>query len=381
MAGGQSLSLHRKEFPITRKYVYFDHASVGPIPRRSLRAVQKLNEEKLIMGKLAWEEWDKVLDEARRVIASFISAGEDEIALTVNTSEGLGIVTNGVEWKPGDNIVTTDLEFPSSLFACQGVAQRYGVELRVVRNIDGELPLTEYSKAIDEHTKLVVFSHVQFSNGYRTELQELADIAHSRGAMVLVDAIQSLGTMPLDVRREDVDFLACGGYKWLLAPIGVGFLYVRREHLDKIAPTILGYRSDEEVYDLYYRELSLAKNARRFEHGQRNFPGFAGMVESMKMLKEAGLRKVRMRIWRLGDEIIGGAQELNLSINSSLREENRSGIVNLNVKNPEKVKERLLREGIVVSARKGLRVSPHFYNTQEEVERFLLALGKIIKEV
>lgn len=369
----------RQEFPVTQRYVYFDHASVSPLPRRSCRAVQKLNEEKLMQGKLVWMGWDKVLDDARCVIAGFISAGEDEIALTANTTEGLGIVTNGVKWMKGDNIVTTDLEFPSSLFACQGVARRYGVELRVVRNVGGELPLTEYAKAIDEHTKLVVLSHVQFSNGYRTELRELADIAHSRGAMVLVDAIQSFGTMPVNVRKEDADFLASEGYKWLLSPIAVGFLYMKKEHLDKIAPTILGYRSDEEVYDLYYRELSLARNARRFEHGQRNYPGFAGMMASMKMLLEVGLKKVQRRIWRLGEGIIEGAEELDIMVNSSLRDKNRSGIVNLRVKNPEEVEEKLLREGIVVSARKGLRVSPHFYNTTQEVERFLLALGKIVR--
>lgn len=363
----------RREFPVTEKYVYFDHASVGPMPRRSLRAVLELNEQKL-MGKLHWDEWEDVLEEAREVIAEFISAKRDEIALTANTTEGLGIVTNGINWGKDDNIVTTDLEFPSSLFACQGVSRRHGAELRVVRNVEGALPLTEYAKAIDEHTKLVVFSHVQFSNGYRTELKELAEIAHARGAMVLVDAIQSLGSMPLDVRREGVDFLSSGGYKWLLSPIGVGFLYVKKERLEDIAPSILGYRSDEEVYDLYYRELSLAESARRFEHGQRNFPGFAGMKESLKLLLQVGLRQVQKRVWGLGDRIVEGAREVGLGTNSSTKAENRSGIVNLKFENPEKAEELLLKEGIVVSARKGIRVSPHYYNTKGEVERFLTTL-------
>ncbi len=367
----------RREFPVVKKYVYFDHASVGPLPWRSLRAVQNLNEEKLL-GKLEWDEWEGALGEARRVIAEFMSAGKEEIALTANTTEGLGIVTNGVKWRKDDNIVTTDLEFPSSLFACQGAARRYGVELRVVRNVRGELPLAEYAKAIDERTRLVVLSHVQFSNGYRTELRELADLAHSRGAMVLVDAIQSIGTMPVNVRKEGVDFLACGGYKWLLSPVGVGFLYVKKEHLDDVVPSIVGYRSDEEVYDLYYRELSLAKSARRYEHGQRNFPGFAGMKESMKLLLHVGLKKVQKRVWELGDRILIGAGELGIDTNSPINASNRSGIVNLQHESPGKAEEELLRMGVVVSARNGIRVSPHFYNTKEEVDRFLSALEELI---
>lgn len=371
-----NLNKLREEFPVTEDYVYLDHASVGPLPRSSCRAVQGLTEDKLL-GKLQWEEWEGLLEDTRGVIASFVSAGRDEIALTANTTEGLGIVANGVKWKKGDNIVTTDLEFPSSLFTCQGVARRYGAELRVVRNAGGALPLAEYSKNIDEHTRLVVLSHVQFSNGYRTELRELADIAHDAGAMVLVDAIQSLGSMPVNVRKEKVDFLASGGYKWLLSPMGVGFLYVNKEHLDKITPTILGYRSDEEVYDLYYRELSLAKSARRFEHGQRNFPGFAGMKESLRLLMKTGLKDVQKRVLGLGDLIIKGAKELGFGINSPLSPRNRSGILNLGIENPEKVEAKLLREGIVVSARRGLRVSPHFYNTEEEVERLLSALERL----
>jgi selenocysteine lyase/cysteine desulfurase len=367
----------RKEFPITKSYVYLDHASVGPLPRRSFKAVERLNEEKLLKGKLAWEGWDEVLDDVRRAIADFISAGEDEIALTSNTSEGLGIVTNGFRWEKGANIVTTDLEFPSSLFACQGVSRRYGAELRVVRNVGGTLPLEEFDKAIDNNTGMVVLSHVQFSNGYRSKLRELSDIAHEKGATVLVDAIQSIGAMPLDVEKEDVDFLSCGGYKWLLSPIGVGFLYVKRACLDKIAPTILGYRSDEEVYNLSYRRLSLAGSARRFEHGQRNYPGFAGMVESLKMLKEVGMKNIQKRIWKLCEDVIKGAQELNIPVNSPLLAENRSGIVNLGVTSPGDVEEKLLLKGIIVSSRDGLRVSPHFYNTREDVERFLFALSRI----
>jgi selenocysteine lyase/cysteine desulfurase len=183
--------------------------------------------------------------------------------------------------------------------------------------------------------------------------------------------------MPVNVRKEGVDFLASGGYKWLLSPIGVGFLYVKKEHLEKITPSILGYRSDREVYDLYYRKLSLAESARRFEHGQRNFPGFAGMMESMKLLLEVGLKEIQKRVWGLSDRIVEGARELGIETNSPINARNRSGIVNLGLQNSEKLEEQLLSRGIVVSARKGIRVSPHFYNTEEEVERFLSVLEEL----
>ena len=367
----------KKEFPVSEKFLYFDHAAVGPLPLRSLRAVNNFNEQKLF-GNLHWQTWDDVLGEVRNVIAKFISGNEGEIALTCNTSEGLGIIANGVNWEKQDNIVTTDLEFPSSLFTSQNISQRHHIDLRIVKNIDGALPLDEYINVIDKRTKLVVLSHVQFSNGFKTDLRSLSDIAHENGAMVLVDGIQSVGSMPFDVKKERIDFLTTGGYKWLLSPFSVGFLYIKKERLDKIIPSVVGYRSDKEVYNLLFRQLNLSDNARRFEHGHRNFPGFAAMVESLNLLLEVGLKNIKKQIWTLNDRIIEGSEELGIDINTPLSPENRSGIINLNINHPERVEKVLLKQSIVISVRNGVRISPHFYNTLSEVEKLLLLLEKSI---
>jgi selenocysteine lyase/cysteine desulfurase len=366
----------RSEFPITRKYAYFDHAAVGPLPTRVIEATKHVVEEKS-EGGVHWGSWEDIAEATRKSIAALIKSRDEEIALVHSTSEGLAIVANGLPYEKGQNIVTCDLEFTSNLFPWQALARRYGLELRVVRNSDGRLQMDDFAGAIDAKTRLVAISYVQYSNGFRINLRELSKIAHENGAYVVTDAVQAVGQMPVDVSELGVDFLATSGHKWLLSPVATGFLYVRQELFGALWPTIVGYRSDENSMEFSFREFQPAHTARRYEGGQLNFPGFAGMRESIALLQEVNVDTVRSRILSLVGRMVDGLKRnTSVQVKSCLDEEFRSGIVSLACRDPGSIAQRLLQRGIVVSVRGGgLRISPHFYNTEGEIDRLVSELN------
>ena len=368
----------RSEFPVTERYAYFDHAAVGPLPTRAIEASKRVVEEKS-EGDLHWGSWEDAAEATRKSIASLVKAKGEEIALVHNTSEGLAIVGNGLSYAKGQNIVTCDLEFTSNLFPWQALARRYGLQLKVVRNRDGRLEMDDFVTAIDAKTKVVAISYVQYSNGFKIDLKELSRIAHENGVYVVTDAVQALGQMPVDISELGVDFLATSGYKWLLSPIATGFLYVRQALFEELWPTIVGYRSDENSMEFNFREFQPGHTARRYEGGQLNFPGFAGMRESIALLEEVGIDTVRTRILSLVDRMVDGLKRnTSVHVKSSLEESSRSGIVSLACRDPESLAQRLLQRGVVVSVRGGgLRISPHFYNTEGEIDKLVSELNAL----
>ena len=368
----------RKEFPITNKYAYFDHAAVGPLPTRTVESVNRVTEEKCD-GDLHWGSWEDTAEAVRASIATLIGASAEEVALVHSTSEGIAIVANGLSYAQGSNIVTCDMEFMSNLYPWQVLVKRHGLDLRVIRNRDGTLRMEDFSEAIDAKTRIVAVSHVQYANGFRIDLDKLSKIAHENGAYVISDAVQSVGQMPVDVSKLGVDFLATSGYKWLLSPISTGFLYVRQELFEEVWPTIVGYRSDENPFEFSFREFRPAHTARRYEDGQLNFPGFAGMKESITLLQEVSVGTIQTRILFLVDHLIDGLKRnTNMQVKSCMDESCRSGIVNLACRDPESIAKRLLQRGIVVSVRSGgLRISPHFYNTEGEIDKLVSELNAL----
>lgn len=338
------------------------------------RGVQEKSE-----GDLHWESWEEEAEAARKSIARLVGSREEEIALTTSTSEGLAIVANGLSYEKDQNLVTCDMEFASNLFPWQALTKRHGIELKVVRNHEASLKMEDFSDAIDAKTKLVAVSYVQYYNGFRTDLAELSKIAHENGAYVVTDAVQAVGQMPIDVTKLGVDFLATSGYKWLLSPMATGFLYVRRQLLDELWPTIVGYRSDANPMDHNYRNFQPAQTARRYEAGQLNFPGFAGMKEAIGLLEGVGIENVWSRILSLIELLRNGLEKNStFQIRSSMDQRSKSGILTLACGNAESIAERLFEDGIVVSVRGGgLRISPHFYNTEEEIHKLLSELNAL----
>ncbi|MEM3458904.1 MAG: aminotransferase class V-fold PLP-dependent enzyme [Candidatus Bathyarchaeia archaeon] len=369
----------RKQFPITKNKVFLNHAAQSPLPKPVADALRKCVDEFSNFGDTSIK-WN---DGGKPFFAKLIGAKPEEIALVENTSIGLNIAANVLSYPRGSKIVTTDLEYPSVVYPWL----RKGLDVKVdyVKNVNGKILLEDVEKAVDDKTMAVAVSHVEYVNGFRHDLRALSEIAHEHGAYLIVDAIQSVGTMPIDVKKDDVDFLATACYKWLLSPPGTGYLYVKEELIEKFEPTFVGWASvKQEIFETVdfwdIWSLKLSETASRFEVGSPGFISFTGTMEALKLLLEFGVENVQERILKLTDRIIEAVKDLELKLQTPEDPQYRSGIVNFKIDKPKKLTETLRQKGIVTSARaRGLRVSPHFYNTEEEIDKLMEEVKKWLK--
>jgi len=312
-------------------------------------------------------------NDGKQAFSKLVGAKPEEIALVPNTSTGLNIAANVLHYPSGSKIVTTDLEYPSVTYPWL----RKGLDIKVhyVKNVNGRILLDDMEKAIDDKTTAVAISHVEYANGFRHNLRVLSEMAHEHGAYLIVDAIQSAGATKVEARRDDVDFLTAACYKWLLGPAGAAYLYVRDDLIEKFEPPFVGWASvDQKIFETVdfwdIWNLSLSKTASRFEAGSPSILSFAGAAESMRILLDFGIENVNERILALTDHLIDNIKDLKLGLQTPEEKQNRSGIVNFRIKNPQKIAKKLEEKGIIISARaNGIRVSPHFYNTEEEIDR------------
>jgi cysteine desulfurase/selenocysteine lyase len=366
----------REQFPITKNKTFLNHAAISPLPKPVADAVRKYAEEFSNLGTTSIE-WN---DGGKPLFAKLACAQPGEIALIENTSVGLNIAANVLCYPPNSKIVTTDLEYPSVVYPW--LRQSLGVKIHYVNNINGKISLDDVEKAVDDKTVAVAISHIEYVNGFRHNLRVLSEIAHEHGAYLIVDAIQSAGTMQIDVRRDDVDFLMAACYKWLLSPPGAAYLYVKDELIEKFEPPFVGWASvNQEVFETVdfwdIWNLKLSKTASRFEVGSPSIASFTGATEAMKMLLDFGLENVRKRIIKLTDHLIDSVKDMGFKLQTPEEKQCRSGIVNFKVSKPQRLIQKLEKKGIVVSARAhGIRVSPHFYNTEEEIDKLMKEIKK-----
>ena len=365
----------RQNFPIIKNKVFLNHAAHSPLPKPVFESMMKYLRE-------ASEEWASEIDleETKRLFARLINAKPEEIAYIPNTSIGLNIIANMLEYNENSNIVTTDLEFPSVVYPW--LRKKLNVEVRYVKNVNGKLRDEDFERAIDDNTAAMVVSHVEYANGFKNNLKSLSKLAHEHGAFLVVDAIQSTGAIKVDVKQDDIDFLATACYKWLLGPSGIGFLYIKEELIEEFEPPMVGWASVEpqvfetvEFWDIW--NLRLSKTASRFEVGSPSVIGCIGAAAALKLLLDYGMEYVEERILALTDYLIERVKEAGWKLQTPEERELRSGIVNFIIDKPAERVEQLAKKGIVVSARaNGIRVSPHFYNTKEEIDRLVDELLK-----
>jgi selenocysteine lyase/cysteine desulfurase len=358
----------REQFPVTNNKVFLNHAAESPLPKPVVEAVSKYANEFSNSGKTSID----CNDGGKPYFAKLVGAKAGEIALIENTSVGINIAANVLDYPPGSKIVTTDLEYPSVVYPW--LRRSLGVKVHYVKNVHGRVLLDDMEKAVDDKTVAVAISHVEYVNGFRNDLRVLSEIVHEHGAYLIVDAIQSVGTMQVEVKRDDVDFLMAACYKWLLSPHGAAYLYVKDELIEKFEPPFVGWASVKQemfdtadFYDIW--NLNLSKTASRFEVGTPCTISFVGAAEAMKMLLHYGIENVRKRIMKLTDHLIEDVEDLGLKLQTPKEKQSRSGIVNFEMNRPQKLVEKLEKKGIVVSVRaNGIRVSPHYYNTEEEID-------------
>jgi selenocysteine lyase/cysteine desulfurase len=374
-------SAFRDLMPVTRRWAYFDHAAVAPLTTRARTALAEWADEFTENGLTHYSRWLARIEEVRRLVGRLLNADPLDVAFIKNTSEGIGIVAEGLDWRPGDNVVTAEEEYPANVYPWLNLAGR-GVELRRVPSRDGRVLLDDLLAATDGHTRLVTISWVEYASGFRNDLDAIGEACRQRGILFFVDAIQGLGALPLDVSRSPIDFLAADGHKWLLGPEGAGVFWIRRDLVDRLHPVGVGWHSVIGAWDFGAIDFRLKPNAGRWESGSQNIAGITALGASLELLLEIGVDAMSRRILDLADRFCAEVERTGWKVHGSRRENERSGIVSL-VAPAERsagfipaVVRQLRQQGVVVNHRAGrLRVSPHAYNTPEELDRLVELLG------
>ena len=366
--------------PIASRLAYFDHAAVAPLPSPTREAIRTWLDEATEQGDTAWSRWAGRIEQVRTAAATLINADPAEIALVPNTTSGIGLVAEGYPWQAGDNVVTLANEFPSNQYPWMNLATR-GVETRRALVEQGIVDLDRLAAACDARTRIVAVSWVGYATGWRIDVQAVAELCRHKNCLFFLDAIQGLGVFPLDVRATKVDFLAADGHKWMLGPEGAGLLFVRREHLDLLRPLNVGWNSVVQGNDYTKIELKLRPAAARYEGGSQNMVGFIGLGASLDLLTSLG---VGPQASPVADEVLATTDyacqrlgELGVSLLAPRTGPHRSGIVTFQLpgRDSNQVRRTLEAAGIITRCRAGgVRLSPHGYNTRDEIERMLEVL-------
>ena len=374
-----SIQRARELFPITRERVYMNHAAIGPLPQT---AVERATAVAQSVADSADEHWDDRLAEAERVrglAARLMGAQQEhEVAFVGNTSEGLSIVSAGLDWQPGDNVVGADCEFPSNVYPWLRLSKQ-GVEYRQAAELNGRLDTESVLSQIDGRTRVVALSWVQFASGFKSDLRTIGEYCRERDVIFVVDGIQALGALDIDVVRDNVDVLAADAHKWLLGPEGIGVTYVSDRVIDRLEPIRVGWTSVKSWINWTRYELNYRDGAGRFEPGTLNMLGIYALGASLELLLEHGTPEIEERIHGLTDRLATGLAERHFHVVSSRAEGEWSGVVAVThpTSEPKDIVASLGRAGVDVAHRAGrVRIAPHFYNTEEEVDRLLQVLAQ-----
>jgi selenocysteine lyase/cysteine desulfurase len=363
--------LRQAEFPVTARWAYFDHAAVAPLPRSSGAVLRAWAEDVEQNGVVHWPDWERKLGGLRSDLARLIGAEPDEIAFVASTTHGLGLVAEGFPWRAGDSVVTAAEEYPSNIYPWMNLASR-GVTLRLVRSREGRIWVDDLAAAIDGSTRVLTISHVEFASGFKNDLDRLVELCRERDVALCVDAIQGLGPHVIDVRRTPVDFLAADGHKWLLGPEGAGLLYIRRDWIERLRPLGVGWHSVVGSFNSPQLAFRLKPSAERWEGGSFNMPGLQALGASVGLLLQLGPAAVSARILERAAAVRALARSAGWQVYGSSRPEDLSAIVALTREgvDPDLAARTLRARGVILASRRGrLRVSPHVYNSDDDLRR------------
>jgi selenocysteine lyase/cysteine desulfurase len=369
----------RREFPGLAEGVYLNSAAESLGSTRLAAALQRYAEEKQ-RGARGREAMYATEAACRERAARLLGCTPEEIAFCASTTEALNTVLLGIEWRAGDNLITSDLEFPSALIAALHVGERYGVEVRVVKHERGVVTPEALAARMDDRTRLVLVSHVSFRSGYRIDLEALSDAAHAHGALLLVDAAQSLGAMGMEaVSAGKVDFLAACTFKWMLGSHGLAVLYCNRERLEAIQPPAMGWRSVQDYFGVVGSlRYDVQPDARRFETGMLDYGAVYALHEGLGLLEEVGTQAVEQRVLALSGRMVNGLKEMGISPLTPEGEAERAGIVAFESPRYDEIGQALQERGIYAWTREGrVRAAAHIYNTEKEIDAYCAALREV----
>jgi selenocysteine lyase/cysteine desulfurase len=371
------------QFPVLGKWNFLNHAGVSPMPRVVAEAVRNAVdqcESAAYLGVDWFADIEKVKDESARLI----NGDRADIAMVKNTSEAVSIVAQGLDWQAGDRIVTANIEYPANVYPWMEAARKFGLDLVMVpeetdRNDRRQVPIEKIIAELEKpRTRLLTLSHVEFASGQRHDLAALGQFCRERGILFFVDGIQSLGALPVDVKAMNIDFLGACGHKWMMGPLGAGLFYIRRELHDRVRPIVMGASSVINELDYGNYDFTLKPDARRYESGTPNLLGCVGFCAALGMLQSVGIPAIADRLKLLTDRLAAGLELKGYQVISPRDAGAWSGMIcfTSSSHDHETVAAMLRKDHkIEIAVReKRMRASPHFYNTEAQIDQLLAAL-------
>lgn len=369
----------RKIFPyISHGKIYFNHASIGPLSRPVLSRLNEYLYERSTSKIKNFEAFLAGDSGGRENIAKLLNCKADRITWIDNVSNGMSVLANSLQWQKGDEIILNELEFPANVYPFLNL-QKHGVVVKFVKANNGCI-LTEDIKAeITDRTKLISISYVQFLTGFRADLEEIGKLCKNNNIIFSVDTIQALGAFAVDVEKCNIDFVCGGTQKWLMGIQGLSYMYIKKELQEKMIQSTVGWLSVEDYWNLLDYNLELKKDASSFMNGSVNLIGIIAAEESTNLLLNFGMENIEKRVINNSKYLIGKLNELGINpVLSGLDDKNLSGIVSFSIPNAEVIQQELEKKDIIFEIRREyIRIAPHFYNTEEDFERFLSELKKI----
>ena len=369
----------RNNFPyLSNEIIYFNHASSGPISSMVRNRLTDLLKEKSENNIDDYTSFLKVVEETKIILAEMINCNVDRIAFVDNTSNGINILAQSIDWGKGNRILLNDIEFPANVYPFLNL-KRLGVEVDFVKSENGIVTADQIIKSIKPETKLVSVSFVQFLSGYKVDLEKIGNHCRANNIVFCVDGIQGIGAMRIDVRKCKIDFLSCGTQKWLLGMQGLAFIYIDDELQKKMIPAYVGWLSVDNAWNLLDYKLDLKTSANVFQGGTLNSFGIYAFNTSLKLFRDFGFKNVESEVLSNTKYFIAKLKSIGLNcILSDCKDEELAGIVTIKPENPEKVFEELSKRKIICSLREGfIRFAPHFYNIHQEINKVIEELQKI----
>jgi selenocysteine lyase/cysteine desulfurase len=369
----------RTLFPITERAIYFNHAAISPLPVPTLNAIEAQLKDVNENGSMNFRSWLTVKEKARELLANLLGARPEQVAFMRNTSDALSTVANGLKWRPGDNIVTFSREFPSNIYPWLRIRDVHGVELRMCEEREGRIDPAELESMIDRNTRVVAISHVQYASGFRIDLERLGRVVRQHDGLLVVDAIQALGVLPIDVEAELVDVAAGASHKWLLGPEGVGYLYLSDRARERIQPTLVGWISVPDPEDYFNFEQGWNRGTLAWETGTGASALIHGLKASLELLQTfGGAPKIANYLEELTDFLCERLSGKKYEVVSSRTPGEKSQIVcirHLDGVPAMQLYHHLATRKIITAPRGDrLRIAPHLYNNSQEVEELIKSL-------
>jgi cysteine desulfurase/selenocysteine lyase len=374
--------LPRSEFEIVQRFVYLNHASAGVLPRATVTAIETFAREHAHSGVLGTYAYDVRLPEYREKIGRFIGARGSQIALLTSTSAAAATVAAGLDWRAGDEVLLCDNEFPANAVPWTALRRR-GVRTRFVRTAENRLTPDTLRNELSPQTRLVALSWISYADGYRHDLVGLAAVAREAGALFCVDAMQGLGAFPVDVAATGVDALFAGGPKWMLGLHGIALLYIGSGLSERLELAMPGWRSMENMWDFHNYEQPFSADALRFECGTPNLIGVLSLVCAIELFERSGREAIAAHVLALTDRLCEGLHGLGAQLSTLRGERISSGIVTFRLPGHDSIEvgAALEKEKILTTYRAaGIRVSPHGYNSPEEIDFLLATIAAIARK-